>query len=589
MTPSSLAGAALTPHPGRRIDEIVARRAEERPHLTAVRCGDETVSYRELVDRADRIAATLTAAGIGPSDVVAVQLPRDIDMVCVVLGVLRAGAIYTLMPLDWPVDRRRDVLARTGSRLCVTRPDDRFDAATPMTSPRLLHAAPLDALPRADGHELGDLRDACCVFFTSGSTGQPKSAVAPHLGVIRVVFDPVLRFDRETVMLQAHSPAWDTFALELWGPLLHGGVTVLSESTYFSHDDLRAAVRLGVNTVFLTPTVFDDAVTGEPDCLAGLDTVVLGGERVSPAHLKAYLDRYPGATVFNIYGPVEATICVTVHHVTPDDDFGRDLPVGRPVPATSVHVVDASLVPVASGEVGEIVVAGDGIALGYLGDPAETATRFAVAPLGEHGADVRVYRTGDYGRIDAHGRLCFEGRRDRQVKILGLRVEPREVELAAMALDGVTSALAVPVPPEAPDMLGLVYTAPDGTGPEVVRQAVGAALPGPFVPKVIRRVDTLPRNANGKADLPAVAALLSTVAERAPVRVTPLTTVLAELTKLTGREATEDSDVIDLGLTSITALKLIGRINAVHGVRVPMRVVFRGRTPAAVAEWIAGR
>lgn len=590
---SALIGGPVVTTAGERIEQIVAHHAAVRPESTAVRWGQEELSYRQLTARADEIARSLTAAGIGPSDVVGVQLPRCIDLVCVILGVLKAGAIYTLMPLDWPQDHRREVLERTGSRLCVSRAEDSFDCPQPMvTVDALTHdRVPEPAAAPGPGH-LGNLDSACCVFFTSGSTGAPKCAVVPHMGVIRVVLAPVLGFGPSTVMLQSHSPAWDTFAIELWGPLLNGGVCVLRQSEYFSYDDVRHGVKTGVNTVFLTPSVFNGAVTDDPESLSGLDTVVLGGERASAGHIRAFLDRCPGARVFNIYGPVEATICVTVHRLTADDEISGDVPVGAPVPATGIHLLDEARRPVAKGEIGEIAISGDGVAFGYLGDPEGTAGHFPRLPLGEHGKMIQVYLTGDYGRVDDHGLLRFHGRRDRQVKILGTRIEPGKVEQVAGDLPGVTAAAALPIPSGSaePDGLALIYAAKEQSGPEpdAVRDAIASALPAAFVPRVIHRVDALPTNANGKTDLAAVAGLVSALDTEAGTRRerTPLMTLLIELEALTGVAASADSDVMDLGLRSITALKLIRRVNATHGIRVPMNVIFRSRTPEAIAEWI---
>lgn len=592
---STLTGRPLSPNAGDRIDEVVARWAWQRPGAVAVRWAGQAVTYRQLVARADEIASGLANAGVRRADIVAVQLPRSVEMVCTILGVLRVGAIYTLMPLDWPVARRREVLRLTGARLCVSGDADAFDCPQPMVSVDTLLRGMLSAPP--DEHlarpadELGDLGGACCVFFTSGSTGTPKCAVAPHRGVIRVAADPGAGFDQSTVMLQSSSVAWDLFAVELWGPLLNGGTSVLRESEFFSYDDLRTAVKAGANTAFLTPTVFNGAVTDDPDSLCGLQKIFIGGEAPSPAHIRRFLDRFPDTVVCNIYGPVEATIWVTRHDMALGADVGADVPAGAPVPGTGIHLLDDDrrLVPV--GELGEIAVSGEGLAYGYLGNRHETERRFPVLPIGPHGTPVRVYLTGDFGRVDELGRLRFHGRRDRQVKIIGVRVEPGEVERVVAAIPGVSAAAALPIPVGAakPESLAVVYASGTAAGPrpDQVRAAIADTLPQAFVPRTVRHVDALPLNGNGKVDQRAIADLLAeeNAGVSGPDR-TPLTTLLVELEALTGVAASVDSDVVDLGLTSITALKLIARLRAVHDVRLPMNVIFRSRTPAAIADWI---
>jgi amino acid adenylation domain-containing protein len=604
---SIMSGPPLDLTVGDRIDDVVRCHAEEHPDAVAVRWADQDLTYRQLVERAERFAAALTRTGVRPGDVVAAQLGRSPDLACLLLAILQLGAIYTLMPLDWPVARRREVLDLTNARVCVSGDADAFQAAQPMVSlERLLRADPHDLVgiavrgkpqPPDSGH-LGDLSGGCCIFFTSGSSGTPKCTVAPHRGVIRVAKDPEVPFGPSTVMLQSASMAWDLFAFELWAPLLNGGTALMRSSEYFSYQDLRDAVAEGANTAFLTPTIFNGAVTDDLESLRGLRTIFIGGDRASAKPVETFLARYPGSTVINLYGPVEATIWVTRHHMESVDDFGTEVPIGSPGARTQIYLLDDDRRVVPIGEIGEIAAAGDGLALGYLGNPEETERRFKVLPIGPDGTDIRVYFTGDFGRIDERGLLQFHGRRDRQVKILGLRVEPHEVERVIGELPGVSAVVAMPVPigSQQPDGIAVVYSTGQSAtpDPDEVRRAVAAALPRAFVPRVIRRLDELPLNANKKLDQRRIVALVEEVAggrgeagSTLEQRVrTPLMTLLVELEALTGVAPSVDSDVIDLGLTSITALKLISRVRAVHGIGVPMNVLFRSRTPAAIAEWI---
>ncbi|HEY2793161.1 MAG TPA: AMP-binding protein, partial [Micromonosporaceae bacterium] len=585
-----------------RIDTIVRGWAERTPDAVAVRWSGTEFSYRQLVDEADRLADGLRAIGLRPCDVVAGQLPRTPDLVCLLLAVLQVGAIYTLMPLDWPTARRGEVLDLTGARICVSADADAFEAETPMVSLERLRLAEPGALPsRTAGRpaldeHLGDLSEACCVFFTSGSTGRPKCAVAPHRGVIRVAMDPESAFNSSTVLLQSASMAWDLFAFELWSPLLNGGTAVLRSSDYFSYDDLRLAIKDGVNTVFLTPTLFNGAVADDIEVLSGVRTVFIGGDRASAKSVETFLNRFPGSAVINLYGPVEATIWISRYRMTSIEDFDDDVPVGSPGVWTDVYLLDDDRNVVGLGEIGEIAAAGPGLAFGYLGNAEETAKRFRMLPLGPGGAEIRVYLTGDFGSIDDDGRLRFHGRRDRQVKIQSVRVEPHEVERVVGELPGVNAVVAMPIPVGAiqPDGIALIYATGQSSTPrpDEVREAVQATLPVAFVPRVIRQVDSLPLNAYEKLDQQRITKLIVEAAEERagasgrPER-TPLMTLLLEIEALTGVPAAMDSDVVKLGLTSISGLKLINRMRAIHGIRLPMNVIFRSRTPEAIAQWIA--
>jgi len=596
---SVISGPPLDTAVGCRIDEMVWQWAAQRPDAPAVRWLGQDLTYRQLVERADQIAGALADAGVGAGKVVAVQLPRCFDLVCVLLAVLRLGGIYTAMPLDWPIARRREVLTLTGARLCVSNDADAFESAPPMVSvERLLSSPPVviadrEARPVADPAS-ADLSSACCIFFTSGSTGVPKSAVAPHRGVIRVAKDPEAGFGPASVMLQSSSMAWDLFAVELWAPLLNGGTTLLRASERFSYDDLRDAVKAGANTACLTPTLFNGAVSDDPESLRGLETIFIGGERASAEHVRSFLRSYPGSTMFNIYGPVEATIWVSRYRITSAADVGTDVSIGTPVPWTQIYILNDAHQVAPVGEVGEIAAAGEGVALCYLGNPEETEERFVALPIGEDGANVRVYLTGDFGSIDDQGLLRFHGRRDRQVKIQGVRVEPHEVERVVAALAGVQAVVALPIPVGAqrPEGLAVVYATGQSAEPhpDDVRRAVADALPPVFVPRVIRRFDVLPLNANGKVDQVRATDLLSSADSAAAGQHerarTPLMTLLVELEALTGVAPSVKSDVVDLGLTSISALKLIGRLRAIHGLELPMNEIFRRRTPEAIASWL---
>jgi non-ribosomal peptide synthetase component F len=282
-------------------------------------------------------------------------------------------------------------------------------------------------------------------------------------------------------MCQAAPAAWDAFSLELWGMLTTGGtVVIVPDDHLLPHVLQHHIVDDGVNTAWLTASLFNLFVDLEPDCFKGLSHLLSGGERLSPAHVGEFLARHPEVRLTNGYGPVESCVFATCHRVTPADVTRPDgIPLGRPVPQTGVHLED-----------GEILISGAGLALGYLGDPELTAARFAGGR----------YRTGDRGVLDDDGLLHFRGRVDRQVKIRGHRIEPAEIEAAAGGLAGVRSCAVVPVPGAAGgfDRLALFFVG-SVAAPEV-RRRLRAVLPPYAIPDTVRQVDAMPVTANGKAD-----------------------------------------------------------------------------------------
>ncbi|GLZ75742.1 hypothetical protein Afil01_05490 [Actinorhabdospora filicis] len=455
------------------IHAAFTRHALRTPNAPAVIDGATRLTYAELDRASGGHAAALAARGAGPGRVVPVVLPRGARLIAVLLGVLKTGAAYAALDRRWPSPRREAIIASLDAPVVVGEDWD---------------AAPAGFT----GPEVDPSRPAS-VFFTSGSTGEPKGVVSPHRGTTRLTIGDYADF--ATGMLQAAPVAWDAYSIETWGPLTSGGTVIVAATDYLMPGDLRAAIAAGADTAFLTTALFNLFTGADPGCFTGLRQLMTGGETASAAVFRAFLDAHPGIALIHCYGPVEATGYTTAHRVTPAD-VGEDVPIGRPVPETGVLLLDGDR-PVAPGETGEICVTGTGLAIGYLGRPDLT-----VAAFGVHAGE-RMYRTGDRGRFDADGVLHFAGRADRQVKVAGHRVEPGEVEAAARALDGVRDAAVVPVPGDGGYAhLALFYLGE--ADPRALRRALGERLPRYLVPARVHRMTAFPRTPNGKLDREAL-------------------------------------------------------------------------------------
>ncbi|WP_330458928.1 AMP-binding protein [Streptomyces sp. NBC_00820] len=535
------------------IHQAVAHRARTAPRALAVVDGAIRLDYADLDATADAWARRLAAAGAGPGTLVPVLLPRSARLYVALLAVLKCGAGYAALDPRWPAERIDGVLAQLNAPVLVT--DLRESSARqpvwrPPTGPT---GGPTggeggtagDGFPAYDGLTLGDgfasddgspageafSADAsrptddgflaydgpadvpAAVFFTSGTSGAPKGVVSPHAATTRLfAADGPLAFGPGTVMLQAAPAPWDAFSLELWGALTTGGTCVTAREDHLLPDTLRQAIEdHGVGTAWLTASLFHLFTEIDPDCFQGLERLYTGGEKLSTAHVGSFLARHPGTRLFNGYGPVESCVFATVHPVSARDcEAEHGVPIGREVPGTAVHVLDADGRPCPAGVVGELCVSGGGLAREYLGDPALTAARFPERTIG--GASLRVYRTGDHGLRDTDGVLHFTGRTDRQVKIRGHRIEPEEIEAHAAGLPGIAHCVAVPVPGQLGtyDRLALFYTstADDTEDSVLLRRSLGRLLPGHAVPDVVQRVDRLPVTANGKVDRARLLTLL---------------------------------------------------------------------------------
>ncbi|GAA1911663.1 hypothetical protein GCM10009716_22030 [Streptomyces sodiiphilus] len=491
----------------------MSRQARIRPTAVAVVHRGESVDYATLDAAADAYAEALDAAGVGPGTTVPVLLPRSARLVAVLLAVLKRGAAYAAVDRRWPRERISRIAALSRAPLMVT--DTGAQGETPLwivpDEPLRQAASRRGALPPV----AQDSSRAATVFFTSGSTGAPKGVLSPHRATTRLFSrSGFADFGPGRVVLQAAPVSWDAFSMELWGPLTTGGTCVIADTDYLLPGTLGELVtNAGVDTAWLTASLFNLLVDeDDPDhsCFTGLRQVLTGGERLSTAHVERFLERHPDITLINGYGPVENCVFATTHRVTAADCGRPDgIPIGVPVPGTTVHILDGEQV-LPPGAVGEICLAGQGLALGYLGDAEATAASFVSLPL--RAAPARLYRTGDLGLLDSDGTLHFRGRADRQIKISGHRVEPGEIESTARRIPGVREAALVPVPAVGGgyERLALFYTAKDpaAPAPALVRRALADLLPGHMVPHSVRRSAALPTTTNGKLDRAALLASL---------------------------------------------------------------------------------
>ncbi|GAA2943680.1 amino acid adenylation domain-containing protein [Streptomyces enissocaesilis] len=512
----------------RLIHEAVAGRARLHPSAVAVVHRGERLDYAALDATAELYARSLRAAGVGPGATVPVLLPRSARLVAVLLAVLKCGAAYAALDHRWPPERINRITAVLRSPVMAAEtgapgnlPGWTVPEESPAPTGRRRGTTPSAGPPLPAGSSR-----AATVFFTSGSSGDPKKVLSPHRATTRLFRGAGWAdFGPGRVVLQAAPVSWDAFSLELWGPLTTGGTTVIADTDYLLPDTLAELVAAaGVDTVWLTSSLFNLLVDEEDPrrpCFTGLRQVLTGGERLSPDHVARFLARYPEITLINGYGPVENCVFATTHRVTPADCAAPGgIPIGLPVPGTSVHVLagDQALPP---GTVGEICLAGEGLAAGYLGDADATAAAFPTIVL--DGAPVRVYRTGDLGLLDPGGVLHFRGRTDLQVKISGHRVEPGEIESAARRLPGVREAavVAVPAPGGGHDRLAMFYTAdaPTAPAPPSVRRALADRLPRYLVPHSVHRRAVLPITATGKLDRGSLLASLGPVPP--PIRKAP--------------------------------------------------------------------
>ncbi|MEU2057651.1 non-ribosomal peptide synthase/polyketide synthase [Streptomyces bungoensis] len=551
--------------------ELFADQARRTPDAPAVRDGGTELTYRRLDDWSDAVAFRLLAGGLRAEDRVALPMDRCAELVVAQLAVLKAGGAYVPVDARAPEDRRRTLTERAGVTAELTAADV---------------AAARTPVPGAPAPVPADADRLAYVMFTSGSTGEPKAVAVRHRDVAALATDS--RFTGGAcARVPLHSPvAFDAATFEVWAPLLTGGCVVVAPPRPMDAALLRHLVRDGgLTALWLTAGLFRLLAQDAPDCFAGLRQVWTGGDVVPAAAVRRVLSACPGLTVVDGYGPTETTTFATSFALTDATAVPDTVPIGHPLDDTRVHVLDGRLRPVPPGCAGELYVAGEGVARGYLGRPGDTAARFLADPAGPPGT--RMYRTGDLVRRRLDGTVEFLGRADDQVKIRGFRVEPGEVE-AVLAAHPDVADVAVVAREDRPGSRRLVAYV---VGPEdltAVREFAGRSLPDYLVPSAFVTLSALPLSGNGKVDRAALPAPEPASGDRRSEPIAPRTDaerraadVFAEVLS-TRRPGVED-DFFQLGGDSILSIRLAARLSEAFGTDVSPRAVFTHPTPAALA------
>jgi amino acid adenylation domain-containing protein/non-ribosomal peptide synthase protein (TIGR01720 family) len=598
------AGTLLPTPGGSTLTGLFAESAARDPGAVAVECADRRLGYGELDAASSRLARLLLARGAGPERVVALLLDRSADLVTAVLGVLKAGAAYLPVDPEYPAARVRFVLADAEPVCMVVMADLAARAPGEATAPLVVLDDP-DVVAELAGYAGGPVSDTerggpllpdhpAYVLYTSGSTGVPKGVIVPHQNVVSLLAagKRVLRLRADDVWMLFHSFTFDFSVWEMWGALSSGGrLVVVSYLDSRSPDQvLRLLADAGVTVLNQTPSAFYQLARQEQDNIGQNDGgltvrhVLFGGEAVEPRRLDGWFARHGdrGPVLVNMYGITETTVHVTWAELGPAD---RDSVIGRPLDGVGVFVLDARLRPVPAGVVGELYVAGWGLARGYLGRPDLTAERFVACPFGSAGK--RMYRTGDLARWTPDGRLVFAGRADDQVKVRGFRVELGEVE-AVLGSHPAVDQVAVTVRQDAPDDRRLVaYVVPvaeaDGAA---LREWLARRLPSFMVPSAVVTMDELPLTVNGKVDraaLPAPDAKARLPGGRGP-RGRAEEILCAVFADVLGVGQVEvDQEFFELGGDSILAIGLVSRARRA-GLVISVRDVFEQRSAAALAR-----
>ncbi|WP_144160628.1 non-ribosomal peptide synthetase, partial [Paraburkholderia sp. BCC1885] len=567
------------------------RRALVTPDAVALRRGEHVMTYAQLNTRAEQIAAALRSAGVEPDRPVGVSMERSFDLVASLLGVLKVGGAYLPLDPDYPLERLAYMMEDSGLSIVLTQ-GDIAERLTPAPGVGLIN---VDALPD-DGEPVRKVpvslhpSSLAYVLYTSGTTGRPKGVANTHAAMhARLAWmQSEYGLGEGDTLLHKTPLGFDVAVWEIFWPLMVGAQVAIAEPG--DHRDPRTLARLvreyGVSAIHFVPSMLRLFVSEEEAARChSLRYLFSGGEALSAELQAKVLGTFPAARFDNRYGPTEALINATYWTCRVED---RALvPIGRPIPGSQIHILDAGLNPVPVGAEGDLYIGGDILARGYAGRPALTAERFLPNPFdGRTGS--RLYRSGDRARWRSDGVVEYLGRDDDQVKIRGFRIELGEIEQSLAALPETHSSVVVPRSGPGGSTRLVAYVVPNGpVRLNQVRERLAAQLPEYMVPAKIVALDSLPLMPNGKLDRAALPDVEWDV-EGSVIPVTPVEIAVAreweDILQVKGVGLTDR--FFDLGGHSLLATQVVTRLRRQFDIDLPLRAVFEAQDLAAFAAHV---
>lgn len=587
--------------------------AARTPEATAVVFQAERLTYRQLDQRANRLAHRLRALGVGPDVPVALCAERSPAMIVALLAILKAGGAYVSLDPSYPKERLGymlrecdppvvlveralqgalpDLAPREGAEArpapCVLGLDDPDDTETSI-------AAGAGAGDPAQPPESGATAEHLAyISYTSGSTGRPKGVCIPHRAVARLLLGTnYIQIEPDDAFGQIANCAFDASTFEIWGALLHGArVVILPRSVVLSPPAFAEAIAAhGITTMFVTAALFNQSSQQVPGMFRTMRHLLVGGEALNAASIRAVLQTGPPQRLLNGYGPTEVTTFAVTHEIRSLEPEAVSVPIGRPIANTEAYILDEHQQPVPVGVAGELYLGGDGLARGYYRQPELTAQAFVPHPFSSK-PGARLYRTGDLVRYRPDGTIEFIGRTDFQVKIRGFRIELGEIEAVLAQHPAVRESVVTVIEDEANDKRLAAYVVAQGEGApgaEALRSYARTQLPEYMVPATVTFLPALTLNANGKVDRAALPAPAS-ARDAAPEFARPnddLETQVAAIWEdlLRVRPIGRHDHFFGLGGHSLLAVRLMARIAKTFGRTLPVTTVFQAPTLAEFCE-----
>jgi tyrocidine synthetase-3 len=572
------------------IISLFKEQVQLNPDKYALVFENTTLTYSQLDKQSDKLAGYLSANfELKAEDRVGILLERSEQLIIAILGVLKTGAAYVPIDPEYPELRKKFIVEDTRIKGLITQTDYIFDLEY-YTGPVFAVDVQSDDLTQTAEVSVQHIRagNLAYVMYTSGSTGQPKGVMVEHKNVVRLVkATNIVELTGEEVLLSTGAVSFDATTFEYWSMLLNGGTLVMCRKDILLNTNklTREIEKQKITIMWFTAGWLNQLIDADISLFAGLKTILAGGDKLSPIHINTLILQYPELIVINGYGPTENTTFSLTYTIK---KALTDIPVGKPIHNSTVFITDhnGGLLPI--GVIGEISVSGDGLARGYLNQPALTAEKFVENPFKP---GTRMYRTGDLGRWLPDGNISFIGRKDDQVKIRGYRIELAEIEFVLKKYSGIDQAVVLVIQTVSGDKELIVYlVGKENLSVAEVKNYMTRCLPEYMIPVQFVQLDHLPLTTNGKVDrkslpLPesAKSLVLSYVAPRNETE-EKLISIWQEL--LNKEKIGITDDFFDLGGDSIKILRMVSEVRKKMALEIEVSDIYRNSSVEKILQHI---
>ena len=564
------------------VSELLEEAVEESKDDVAIVYRDISITYGELNRKANKIAAKLRDIGITADDFVAIITEKSIEMIIGICGIIKAGAAYVPIDPAYPEERNRYILSDCNPKALVkTNGDIPFETGLEIVD---IYDEDLENYDGENLEIIGNERSLAYSIYTSGTTGKPKGTLIEQRSIVRLVKNTnYVELNKDTIIMQTGSMAFDASTFEVWGILLNGGKLILADQEILMNPvELKSyLIENKVNTLFMTTALYNQMIQSDVTIFDGLKYFFIGGEKHSEKHVNALRNYRSDLRFFNIYGPTENTTFTTYYEIP--QGFKR-LPIGKPISNTQVYVLNGNKM-CGIGMAGELCTAGDGVARGYLNRKDLTDEKFVDNPYGEG----KMYRSGDLVRWLPSGDIEFIGRIDEQVKIRGFRIETLEIENALRDIEDIRNAtVIVKTLEDGEKVLNAYFESDVEKELSLVKEKLSEVLPDYMVPSYLMQIDKIPVTRNGKVDkraLPEITVVrVNEYVEASNEIEDILCSVFAQI--LNVEKVGRNDSFFELGGDSIKAIRVVSRIREA-GLRCNIKDILKFKTVDKIAANIS--